>query len=185
MPSYEEWSEQLAATGSVEIRASRLKVFGSLMGALALTALSVLLIRADNLALVVVGWVGLALFGLLSIPVLILRLVVARVELRVTPEGVQTVQTGDTVIAWSAIEVVKLSRVHRTNFISLVISEPAYDELMDTAPKRLKGVGDGAVMGEKAIGLPGGLTARLAPLAEWLETERIVRSDRLNRRSSS
>jgi len=165
MPSYEEWSEQLAATGSVEIRASRLKVFGSLSGALALTALSVLLIRADNLAVVVVGWIALAFFGVLSIPVLIHKLVVARVELRVTPEGVQTVQTGDTVIAWSAIEVVRLESVHRTTFISLVISEPEY--------------------GEKAIGLPGGLTARLAPLAEWLETERIMRSDRLDRRSPS
>ena len=185
MATPEEWSEQLAATGSVEIRASRLKVFASLLGALALTALSVLLIRADNVALVVVGWVALALFGLLSIPVLIHKLVVARVELRVTPEGVQTVQTGDTVIAWSAIEVVKLSRVHRTSFISLVIPEPAYGELMNTTPKRVKGAGDRAVIGEKAIGLPGGLTGKLADLAEWLETERIVRSDRLDSRSSN
>ena len=185
MPAHEEWSEQLAATGSVEIRASRLKIFASLLGALALTAISVVLIRADNLALVVVGWAALAFFGLLSIPVLIHKLVVARVELRVTPEGVQTVQTGDTVIAWTAIEVVKLSRVHRTTFVSLVISEPTYGELMNTTPKRVRGVGDRAVIGEKAIGLPGGLTAKLAVLAEWLETERIVRSDRLNRRSSS
>ena len=185
MHAHEEWSEQLAATGSVEIRASRLKVFASLLGALALTALSVLMIRADNVALVVVGWLALALFGLLSIPVLIYKLVVARVELRVTPEGVQTVQTGDTVIAWSAIEVVKLSRVHRTSFISLVISEPAYGELMSTTPRRVKGAGDRAVIGEKAVGLPGGLTGKLADLAEWLETERIVRSDRHDSRSSS
>jgi len=153
------------------------------LGALALTAISVLLIRADNLAVVVVGWVALAFFGVLSIPVLIHKLVVARVELRVTPEGVQTVQSGDTVIAWSAIEVVRLDRVHRTSFISLVISEPAYGELMNTSSKKAKGAGDRAAIGEKAIGLPGGLTARLAPLAEWLETERIVRSDRLDRRS--
>jgi hypothetical protein len=112
----------------------------------------------------------------LGIPVCVYKLMVARVELEVTPQGLRTVQTGDTMIAWSSIEEVSLTWVSSVAFVVLVLSEPAYAELMDTTSGRVKSTANRLVIGERTIGLPNGLSAEPAALAKWLEAERVARS---------
>src|SRR5690606_11553227 len=107
-------------SGTIEIGYSLAKMIGLTLGAAVLTAAAaaICVIAPDDVFALVVGVVGVLLFGLCTV-MLVWRLRTEPVVLTLVPEGLRDVRIAQEFIPWEAIEDVSVFTMNNQSFVVL------------------------------------------------------------------
>lgn len=103
------WAQQFAEKGFVAFPTSRAKMSLVLLGCLAFSALGVWMILQREVVPAVFGWLSLAFFGIVGIPILSWRWITRRPIVHIDQQGVAS---GQQRAAWADIEGFRVWSMH-------------------------------------------------------------------------
>ncbi|MGH3448573.1 MAG: hypothetical protein ACRDQA_19785 [Nocardioidaceae bacterium] len=171
------WEEQFARRGRVVLHTDRLQMFGMLVLAVLMTGASTFVLDMGT-GYMIAGWAGIALFGVMGIPMFGWRALTARPVTRVDARGVAV---DDTRVRWDEIERVVTSKPSGAEQVVLVLTPEAARKAREnqSSPGRLLNRANDRLAGGPALALPPQQVEDTDELAGWLADvhRRCTRSD--------
>lgn len=178
--SVDSYRTRLSHEGEVTFTQSRGKMFLFLLVSIAFAIVGLVMAFGDGSIVVrLVGWAAVLFFGVLGIPVLLLKAIRPTPQLSVsTDRGVWLSQGDASWVAWEDIDEVGLGEIQGQEMVALMVSPELYEQRFaesSTASRGLAAANE-RVVGATALVIPSGLPIKPVDLAEWLGSEHADRA---------
>lgn len=125
------------------------------------------------------GWAAVLFFGVLGIPLMLIRSIRPTPQLTVGAErGVWLDQGDSSWLAWPEIEAVTLGEVSGQKMVALAVSPELYDRRFAESSAVTRGLSSAneSIIGGPGLVIPTNLSIAPADLAEWLAVEHAERA---------
>lgn len=124
------------------------------------------------------GWAAVLFFGVLGIPLMLLKTIRPTPQLTVSAEkGVWLAQGDSSWLQWRQIERVALGEVSGQKMVVLAVGPQLYEQRFAEAPMAVRALATAneKIAGGPSLAIPTNLSMKPTVLAEWLAVERAER----------